>query len=235
MEEELKILNLNSYEIKIYLSLLKKPQISANEIAKESKVPQNRVYDTVENLIKKELVTLIPQNPKKYAPKDPKIIKKLIKEKIDSLNKLNEEFTQIEKEFKSIKKQKVILSRTTKNFHKIIDSIPKPKKFSYSIKPQLSTQEKYIKKDKELIKNKVDVKILSDNKLKNSSNHKKWKKINQNIKFINTQDIIFDINENGVLISLLPPKNESLILYIENKNLSNIMKNMYESYYNSQK
>jgi sugar-specific transcriptional regulator TrmB len=231
----LELLGLNKYEGSIYIALLKHPSSSASEISKYSLVPQNRVYDIVEQLISKKFVYLIPENPKRYTPENPKIIREKIRVKQKEIEKLDSEFENLEEEYRVINTQRVILSRGKKNFDSIFKSIPDSKKFSYSIQPKLSILPQHLKAANEHRKKGVKQLSFADTTMKDSSNLKKWKTIQPNYKLIDTRDIAIHINESGVLISLIPPKHESTILYIENTDLGHLMKEMFESYYNKTK
>jgi len=57
---------LNSYEIAVYVSLLKKGENSAKSIAKLSKVPQGRIYTVLDSLLEKKMIEIMPVRPKIY-------------------------------------------------------------------------------------------------------------------------------------------------------------------------
>jgi sugar-specific transcriptional regulator TrmB len=64
--EKMMEIGLNKYEAKAYLSLLKRPDITAYELAKLCGVPQAKIYETMTKLLEKNLVNIISDNPVKY-------------------------------------------------------------------------------------------------------------------------------------------------------------------------
>jgi sugar-specific transcriptional regulator TrmB len=66
--EILKQFNLNEYEAKTYVVLLRIGDAAASDIADAADVPQPRVYDVLRSLGQKGLVTKQPTSPKQYSP-----------------------------------------------------------------------------------------------------------------------------------------------------------------------
>lgn len=74
MEEllsKLKGLGFNTYEAKVYLSLLKHHPATGYEVSKESGVPQARAYDTLKVLESRKVVVSSGQKPVTYIPISP--------------------------------------------------------------------------------------------------------------------------------------------------------------------
>ncbi len=70
-KESVKLLRefgLNSYEAKAYVALLKLGRAPATEIAKESGIPPQRVYDSLRSLEEKGFIYAINGKPKIYVP-----------------------------------------------------------------------------------------------------------------------------------------------------------------------
>lgn len=87
--EELKEFGLTDNEIKIYLALLKLRASSPSEIAKETGLSRSYVYDALERLLEKQIVSSVLKNNKRnYSPKEPKMLGELIKQKLESLQKI---------------------------------------------------------------------------------------------------------------------------------------------------
>lgn len=63
-----KELGLNSYDAKVYLSLLKRSPATGYEISKESGIPQARAYDTLKSLKTRLIVVTSGSNPVTYIP-----------------------------------------------------------------------------------------------------------------------------------------------------------------------
>ena len=89
MEEYLEEIGLGKNESKVYLTLLKIGESKVNEIAKESRIYRRTVYDALNALAKKGLITYIVKGKKKYfQASDPKILLDIVKEKEDRINKI---------------------------------------------------------------------------------------------------------------------------------------------------
>ena len=74
MEEllnKLKNLRFNTYEAKVYLSLLKHHPATGYEVSKESGVPQARAYDTLKVLETRNIVVSTGKKPVTYIPINP--------------------------------------------------------------------------------------------------------------------------------------------------------------------
>ncbi len=64
----LKEFGLNSYEAKAYVALLKLGRAPATEVAKESGIPPQRVYDSLRSLEEKGFIYVLNGKPKLYVP-----------------------------------------------------------------------------------------------------------------------------------------------------------------------
>ncbi len=104
MEEKLINLGLSRNEATIYLFLLKNPHITTGPIIKETGISNSRVYESLNSLISKGLVTYVVQKNGKYfdASSPEKFIekeeerRKLIEDLVPDLKKL-----KTEKEFRT--------------------------------------------------------------------------------------------------------------------------------------
>lgn len=100
------LFDLNIYETKVWLALLKKGMASAGEVASISGVPRSRTYDVLENLEKRGFAIAKLEKPVKYLGVKPKVILEKIKnnvrrdaeDKIVELSKIKEsdEFEKLE-------------------------------------------------------------------------------------------------------------------------------------------
>ncbi len=96
--EELKEFGLTDNEIKIYLALLKLRTANPSETAKETGLSRSYVYDALERLIEKEIVSSVLKNNKRnYAPKEPKMLGELIKQRLESLQKIIPKLENLQK------------------------------------------------------------------------------------------------------------------------------------------
>lgn len=79
----MKDLGLNEYEVRAYLTLIKRGALTAGELATLSKVPQPRIYDVIQSLMSKGFVTTSGSRPKKVIPVEPARVLNAMKEKYE--------------------------------------------------------------------------------------------------------------------------------------------------------
>ena len=127
--DSLKELGLNTYEAKVYVSLLKHYPATGYEVSKLADVPQSRTYDTLKALTQKQIVTSTPDKPVTYSPIKPSELTKRYKRKMTS----NIEF--LEKNLPDVRADYLepILSirGDNKTYEKIIEIIKNAKKEIY--------------------------------------------------------------------------------------------------------
>ncbi len=133
MEEKLINLGLSKNEATIYLFLLKNPQITTGPIIKETGISNSRVYESLNSLISKGLVTYVVQKDGKYfdASSPEKFIekeeerRKLIEDLVPDLKKL-----RTEKEFRTNTAVFEGFEGFKTAFKKIINDCPKEETIS---------------------------------------------------------------------------------------------------------
>jgi len=103
VEEFLDEIGLSQYEKKTYLTLLRIGNSKSRKIAKESGVSYGRIYEILDKLEEKGLVTIIPTKPKTFDAIDPKIaFDLLLKREEDKLYKLKKEIDSLKVPDKSV-------------------------------------------------------------------------------------------------------------------------------------
>ena len=99
--EALQEIGLSKTESKVYLALLELGSALAGKITKKSGINRTNVYDALERLIEKGLVTYIIQaNRKVFEPVDPNKLQEILKEKQDKLDSL---MPELQLKYKSTK------------------------------------------------------------------------------------------------------------------------------------
>lgn len=115
MEEllsKLKELGFNTYEAKVYLSLLKYHPATGYEVSKESGVPQARAYDTLKVLESRKIVVSTGGKPVTYVPISPEeLLDRCEKGYLSSLDYLREHLPNIAADYV----EPVLNIRGTKN------------------------------------------------------------------------------------------------------------------------
>lgn len=123
MIDLLRKVGLNKYETQAYLALLNFGSSTAFKISKKSSVPYGRIYDSLNELVYKGFVEVVPTKPKKYNPVPASTaIKGLLDEQFNNLEKLRGE---VDKEVKKFKKRvredvSVSVNEGKKNFAKAV-------------------------------------------------------------------------------------------------------------------
>jgi len=94
--ETLQKLGLSKSEIKVYLSLLQENCTSAGELTKHCGLYRTNIYDTLEKLREKGLVTSITKNNKKcYSASKPNKLKILLDNKKEEILELEKEISKV--------------------------------------------------------------------------------------------------------------------------------------------
>ncbi|VVB80478.1 HTH-type sugar sensing transcriptional regulator TrmBL1 [uncultured archaeon] len=98
-------IGLTKTEIKIYLALLKLGQTTTTNIIKEAQIHASKVYEFLEKLIQKGLVSYVVKSNKKYfSASDPTFLKEFMKEKENKIKEQEQEIDDLLPELKNIKK-----------------------------------------------------------------------------------------------------------------------------------
>ncbi len=71
VEEALRFLGLSSNEVKAYITLLQGGSMTASEVSRQARIPYSKVYDALESLRKKGLVSQQRSRPVVFTPKPP--------------------------------------------------------------------------------------------------------------------------------------------------------------------
>lgn len=133
-EKDLEKLGLNRNEARVYFGLLSKGQAYAAELVKSVGVHRNIIYDNLEKLMEKGLVSfVIEENKRKFIAERPQAIiefleseQKEIDNKIESARKFLPEINKILKEKKM--KQEVSVLRGISGLKKVLADVVRSKK-----------------------------------------------------------------------------------------------------------
>lgn len=121
-EENLIRLGFNQNEAKVYLSLTKFGKSDANQIIKDTKFHKNIVYDNLDKLINKGLVTYIIEGKKRvFSISSPDMLIEHVNENIKKLNENKELAINISREIKA--KKKVIPRKQEASISKGVNGI----------------------------------------------------------------------------------------------------------------
>lgn len=70
-QRELTELGLTGYEARVYLALVNRSRYTAAQVARESRVPRQRIYDVLSSLTERGLVRALPGQVTRYTAVDP--------------------------------------------------------------------------------------------------------------------------------------------------------------------
>lgn len=200
---KLKALGLSDPEIKIYMALLKTGPLSASQLSKNTGMYRPYVYDTLENLIGKDLVTYtIRKSKKEFECAPPSALKKLLQEEEEQLKQKQDIVDSLvpilknmyAKPFSEFIIEKFEGENIEEDLNKFIKNLQKKEKIN-----EILCFGKNFKLEKKESKIKIKNKIKP--KMKNG------------IICFNDYIIVFE-NNNAILI--------------KNKSISNIFKNMFD-------
>lgn len=174
--EQLQEFGLNKNESKTYLALLKLGESQAGEISKKAQVNRTNIYDALERLIEKGLVTYtVSANKKVFKPVHPKILLEQIKEKEKSTEEMLPKLIQIYHESKE--KEDSIVYKGRKGIKSVFDDVLHYKEyvaFGSSGKIAEVMQHDFVLFQKMKEKHKIKSKIIES---ESSKKNRKFRKI----------------------------------------------------------
>ena len=162
-------IGLSTTESKVYLALLELGSALAGEITKKSEINRTNVYDALERLIEKGLVSyVLTANRKVFEPINPERLNKILEEKQDNLKKILPELQSKFKENKT--KEEASIFKGKKGIKSIFEDILKENKdlFAYGAESKfadlLPAYQKYWNKRR--TKLNINVKMIYNEKVK---------------------------------------------------------------------
>lgn len=229
--EDLTELGLSKNEAKVYSTLIKFGKMSASEVSAQSGVSYSRIYNVLEALIHKNLISILPEKTKKYVPESPESLMNLVNKKEEKLAKLKGMVGSLRKLYDVKEKNPVSIGIGQKAFYTLLKSMKEPSKFEYAIKWSSEYRPEWVRDDVKAMKKGIDVKMLSRYDNETKSNVDKWVKIVRNVKKFNNDGVAFSIRDDEVLISVI--KSNSTIL-IKDTAFAKIMRQLFaDSYKNA--
>ncbi|MBU0930129.1 MAG: hypothetical protein KJ623_03580, partial [Nanoarchaeota archaeon] len=172
----LKEVGLTEIEIKVYLMLLKEGSSLAGEIVRKTGIHRRSIYDSIERLIEKGLVSYIKTNNRKYFEAvDPSRLLEILKEKEDNLKSIIPEL----EDFKKIPKEKkeTLFFRGKQALKSVFDDQLKEGKeiliFGDTINVNEILKYYFFKFDKERVRKKIPIRMIFDESAKNNKELRK--------------------------------------------------------------
>jgi len=238
MEELLRQLNLTQYEINAYLALLKVDKVTAYQLGNLSRIPSGRIYDVVEALVSKGLVSILPGTPRLVKAINPKIgLKALLDKKNREWKKEAGQLTHlIDKLEKKEEKDIVSLSKGENLYYQnCIELYGRAKKELFFIAGGLTPAKKGIEimaPTKMMVKRGVEVRFIAPIDKYNIETAKKIKRVGIKIRDYPVKGLrIHILDGKYAMITIVDkdnPKNRSIIR-INQKESAQTLREMFLS------
>lgn len=186
-KEIIEILNqfgLNEYEAKVYSTMVTLGPTKAGNISKESKVPQSKIYEVLDQLMEKQLVEFLGGRPKEFRAIPPQFaMRTLIQNKEKGLAELKNLIIQLNGFLKPNKSYEEISEGIWVSkgrgfiefFDKLSVMLENSKKYVYAITRDFSYSPQLREAVKKCKKRRVDLKIMGMGKIDDANYYRaKW-------------------------------------------------------------
>lgn len=236
LKEVLKKFGLTDNEIKVYIKLLTLGESNASNLGKETRMERRTVYDVIQKLLEKSLVSFIEKEDKKfYRVVNPIRLLDILDEKEENLRKIRQEFVKLIPALEELtrKGEKQVDARILFGREGIktmyMDEI-KEGKTVYAICTTIDKTEELLKNflprfTRERVKKKIKIKMLSAKK--NVKFLKKYKLVE--VKFLPeeyTSPASLTIYRNKLGITLWA--DNPITVLIKNQEIANNFLNYFE-------
>ena len=175
------------YETKVYLALVHLGSSAANNIAKQSGVPSNKVYASLLSLVEKGFVSVLEHRPQQYRVVGMHPFEHLLagKEKeITNIRSSLKDFKQLlTKRQHELQDVALVLKGKRKIVEMLSDASQNTKEFGYSFVGDLYFDYHSGKSVADAIKRGVDFRFLVQKTTKNKKEVKQWKKLGVKIRY----------------------------------------------------
>lgn len=230
--ETLKKLGLTDYESKITLTLLSLGASKVSEIEKKCDIPKNKIYESLQNLVKIGIIKEIPSSPKKYFIKNADSLNILVKNKESELANLKKSVDELKKikkgNLQAINEPVSIIYGTNAFLNMIKESTYQLKKENLTVIKRAKADPVILRITEQAIKRGVKIKMLVYEK---NDLIKEWEKIGVKVKYLKEKpEIIFSVFDDTkcrININLSLDISDPTII-IENKAFISILKEKFE-------
>jgi sugar-specific transcriptional regulator TrmB len=222
-------LGLTLNESKVYETILQLKKSGASEISKNSGVPYGRIYTVLESVEQKNLIKCLSGVKKQYIAVDPENLRILIDTKIKKLMEIDTQVKELKKIYTEQGEENITVIKGKKNLHKTSEKASKPKIYSYIIIDKYEKDIKELRKFKDLIRNKTEIKILGRIDTETKEDYKNMRVITKDIKPIKNEGTRVEIIDDIEVIIQLTSSNTAAI--IRDKAFAKVMKQLFIKYY----
>jgi sugar-specific transcriptional regulator TrmB len=158
--QQLQELGLSVQEAKIYLALIRLGKASASAIAAEAGVSYGTIYEQLAHLERKGLAQTVPEKTKKFVAGDPETLQTLIRDRTETLARLQDDVRELVSLYESNEEQPVLLAQGKVNFHKLKSQMTLHSRRDYSVRPLMDPSPVTIRHMHERLAAGVDYRVL---------------------------------------------------------------------------
>ena len=164
----LKLFGLTDYESKAYTALVLSGPSKAGVLSHESKIPQSKIYEVLENLMSKHLVEMFSGRPKEFKAIPPKsALGSLLDEKEKEFSYLKAQASKISSILLPQVKEEVLDGVWTHKgekwnqfFNRLSEMLENADKYAYAITRDFSWTSRLNSAISKVVKNKIDFRIM---------------------------------------------------------------------------
>ncbi len=186
-DQLLKEFGFTEYETKVYLALAKLSTAKASDIARESKVPPNKVYECLIKLAERGFIASLNVTPRKYKTIGVQKFKDILEEKLDSIKSLEKGVGKLQELLNTQAFDAEQTAIVLKGKHRIMQMLneitPTLTKYQYNFAGSLTFNHTSARLVKEAAKRGVDFRFLVHKDPARLKVYEKWRKVGVKIRF----------------------------------------------------
>jgi sugar-specific transcriptional regulator TrmB len=169
IEQILQDLGLSEYESKAYLTLVFLGPSGASGLSGESGVPRSKIYEVLEGLMRRQMVEVFEERPKKFRAIDPKIVfKDMIDVKEKQLNSLKEKLSKIASQLRPLFKKEEVIGgiweqrgeKSIEAMNKLAEMLDRTEHYAIDLTRDFSISLPFKEALKRCVRRSVNVRIL---------------------------------------------------------------------------
>lgn len=212
--EDLKRIGLTEYEAKVYLTLIKLKSATGGQIAKDSKVPHGKTYESLISLSDKGLITIIPVEPKLFKLIEPKRgLENLVNIKANGLRETGKNILSEIEKIKSFPKEEAfkkleVYSGVKKQFELATEMIASARKQILIVSRGEKVPNSILQATKRFTGKGGDFRIIVYEIEGNSEWLRKFKEVGMKLRYLKTGEFTIIVKDREeVLLVIKNPKN----------------------------
>jgi sugar-specific transcriptional regulator TrmB len=166
--ETLKNFGLSEYEAKAYSTLALLGPSKAGNISKNASIPQSKIYDTLEELMRRQLIEVFEGRPKEFKAIPPEVaLRNLIEERERELESLKATAKIVSSFLKPVAREDVLegvwVQKGEKFFqvmNRLAEMLERAKNYAYDITRDFSYSSRFREAIKGCIRRKVKLRVI---------------------------------------------------------------------------